>query len=73
MFAELYWNPGVCESIVHMKPLRYLHGVTEYGSDIKSFSTNALLLYPLKTIENRRFSHVFRGCRSGTLVESGLT
>ena len=29
------------------------------------------LLYPLKTSENLRFS-VFRGYRSGTLVENGL-
>ena len=37
------------------------------------FSTNVKLLYPLKTSENRRFSDVFRGYRSGTLVENGLT
>ena len=36
------------------------------------FSTNVLLLYPLKTSENFRFSDVFRGCRNGTLVENGL-
>ena len=35
-------------------------------------STNAPLLNPLKTSETRRFS-VFRGYRSGTLVENGLT
>ena len=33
---------------------------------------NVPLLYPLKTSENRRFSDVFRGYRSRTLVESGL-
>ena len=37
------------------------------------FSANAPLLYPLKTSENRRFSDVFRGYRSGTLVENGST
>ena len=36
------------------------------------FPTNVLLLYPLKTSKNRRFSVVFRGYRSGTLVENGL-
>ena len=36
------------------------------------FLTNASLLYPLKTSENLRFSDVFRGYRSGTLVENGL-
>ena len=38
---------------------------------INPFSTNAPLLYLLKT-ENREFSDVFGGHRSGTLVESGL-
>ena len=37
------------------------------------FSTNVPLLYPLKTSENLRFTDVFRGYRSGTLVESGLS
>ena len=73
MFAELYWNPGVCESIVHMNPFCYSHDVTEYRSDINPFPTNALLLYPLKTLENHRFSDIFRGYRSGILVEKGLT
>ena len=36
------------------------------------FSTNVPLLYPLKTSENLRFSDVFRGYRSGTLVENEL-
>ena len=40
---------------------------------INPFSTSAPLLHPLKTSENRRFSDVFRGYRSGTLVENGLT
>ena len=35
------------------------------------FSTSVPYLYPLKT-ENRRFSDIFRGHRSGTLVENGL-
>ena len=38
---------------------------------IKPFSTNILLLYPLKTSVNLRFA-IFRGYRSGTLVENGL-
>ena len=36
------------------------------------FSTNVPLLYPPQTSENLRFSDVFRGYRSGTLVENGL-
>ena len=36
------------------------------------FSTNVPLLYLLKTSENFQFSDVFRGYRSGTLVENGL-
>ena len=39
---------------------------------INPFSINVPLLYPLKTSENRGFSYVFRGYRSGTLVENGL-
>ena len=39
---------------------------------INPFSTHAPLLYPLKTSENRRFSDLFRGYRSGTWVENGL-
>ena len=33
---------------------------------------NVPLLYPLKTSENQKFSDVFRGHRSGALVENGL-
>ena len=32
---------------------------------LNPFSTNVPRLYPLKTSENRRFSDIFRGCRSG--------
>ena len=39
--------------------------------NINLFSTNVQLLLPLKT-ENLRFSDVFGGYRSGTLVENGL-
>ena len=39
---------------------------------VKTFSTNVPLLFPLKTSENLRFSDVFRGYKSGTLVEYGL-
>ena len=31
-----------------------------------------MLVFSLKTTEKHRFSDVFRGCRSGTLVEIGL-
>ena len=39
---------------------------------VNPFSTNAPLLYSLKTSENFQFSDVFRGYRSGTLIENGL-
>ena len=35
---------------------------------IKSFLTNVLILYPLKTPQNQRFSGVFRGYKIGTLA-----
>ena len=38
----------------------------------KRFSTNVPILDSLKTPENLRFSDVFKGYRSGTLVENGL-
>ena len=44
----------------------------EYGKVFNPFSTNVPLLYSLKTSENGRLSDVFRGYRSGTLVENGL-
>ena len=39
---------------------------------INPFSTIVPFLYSLRASENRRFSDVFSGCRSGTLVENGL-
>ena len=36
-------------------------------------STNDPLLFPLKSSENLRSSNVFKGYRSGTLVENGLS
>ena len=39
--------------------------------NLNPFSTNVPLLYSLKTSENLRFSDVFRGYRSGKLVENG--
>ena len=45
--------------------------ILNYSSN--PFSTNIPLLYPLKRSENLRFSDVFRGYRSGTFVENGLT
>ena len=41
-------------------------------SNIKLFSTNVQLLYPLKTSEKRKLSDIFRGYRSETLFEDGL-
>ena len=39
---------------------------------VNPFSTNVSLLHPLKTLENLEFSDVFKGYRSGTLIENGL-
>ena len=36
------------------------------------FSTNFPLLYPLKASENLQFSDVFKGYRSGALIENGF-
>ena len=47
-------------------------GIPISSSNINLFSTNVQLLYSLKTSENRRFFDVFRGYRSGTLVENEL-
>ena len=49
-----------------------------YNFEVNSYAFNSfhvygLFRYPLKTTENLRFSDVFRGYRSGTLVENGLT
>ena len=41
-------------------------------SFVNPFSTSVPLLYLLKTSENLRFSDVFRGYRSGTLVKNRL-
>ena len=40
---------------------------------LTTFTTNIALLYPLKISENCRLPDVFRGYRSGALVENGLT
>ena len=48
-------------------------GTKTYGSlKVNPVSINGPLLYPLKSSENIRFS-VFRGYRSETLVENGLS
>ena len=39
---------------------------------LNPFSTSVPLLYPPKTSENLRFSNVFRGHRSGSLVGNRL-
>ena len=45
----------------------------DWNIGLNPFSTNAPLLNPLNTPENRRFSDVFRGYRNGTLVDNGLS
>ena len=54
------------------KILGRLVSYTKIVNRLNLFSTNVPLLYPLKTSENRMFSDIFRGYRSGTLVENGL-
>ena len=44
----------------------------KHDSSINPYSTNVPLPYPLKVSENFRFSDVFKGYRSGKLVENGL-
>ena len=44
-----------------------------YLTVFKPFSTNVPLLYSRKKSEKRKFSDVFRGYRSGTVVENGLS
>ena len=54
-------------------PLRGLNkdGLRSFVTGYNPFSTNVQFLYPLKIPENRWFS-IFRGYRSGTLVENGF-
>ena len=56
--------PGLCKGILPRKFFK----IISYP-----FSTIVPLLYLLKTSENRRFFDVFKGYRSGTLFENGLT
>ena len=51
--------------------LHQTENITQY-QNFNPFSSNAPLLYPLKTSENLRFSDIFRGYRIGTLLENGL-
>ena len=46
--------------------------LSEQGKLGDPFSSIVPVLYPLKTQENLRFSDVFRGYTSVTLVENGL-
>ena len=41
-------------------------------SVINPFLANAPILYPLKALENQRFSGVFREYKMGTLARNGL-
>ena len=49
------------------------HQQQQHIKALNQFSTNTYLLYPLKTSKSRRFSYVFRGDRSETLVQNGLS
>ena len=53
-------------------PLRHLGSPLKLPPNfLNPFSTSDSLLYPLKT-ENGKFSNIFRGYISRTLVENGL-
>ena len=60
----------LCISILVGNPDRNLSRI--YLQVINPFLINIPLLYPLKTSKKQRFSDVFRGYRSGTLVENGV-
>ena len=57
--------------VVSNKPF-FIATSIQFKNNIKPFSTNVPLLYPLETSQNLRFSDVFRGYRSETLVKNGL-
>ena len=59
------------DNLVNVIVLNYLINIRKKLYPFNPFSTNAPLLYPLKTSENRRFSDVFGGYRKETLVENG--
>ena len=46
--------------------------IQSLGSILTHFRLMFHFFNPLKTSESQRFSDVFRGYRSGTLVENGL-
>ena len=69
----------------HLSPLlflkNYLNSVQNLHTEkinlvinfqLKPFLANVLILYPLKTPENRWFFGVFRGYKMGTLARNGL-
>ena len=49
----------------------FLCSTSNYESSKLIYFHNVPFLYPLKTSANRRFSDIFRGYRSRTLVENG--
>ena len=60
--------------IQHFLLVRKLLGIEQIEVQIQfdPFSTNAPLLYLLKTSENWRFPDVFKGYKNETLVKNGL-
>ena len=67
---------GIVAIQITKLPFKFAAKFTEITSEtfklVNPFSTNVPFLYPLKISENLRFSDVFRGYRSVTLVENGL-
>ena len=51
---------------------KYLQSYQNKENQVIHFQAMFLFYTPLKTLENLRFSDVFRGYTSGTLVENGL-
>ena len=80
-FPILYWRRvPLCywlqnsASTIHSSHFSFRKfSVFRSRSLLNPFSIIFPLLYPLKTSKNRRFSDVFRGYRSGTLIENGLS
>ena len=75
--TKLYAWKDICNQTVFVANIFFTiqFNPKKYPSTLQTFnpfSTNVPLLYPLKTSKNRRFSDVFRGYRSGTLVENDL-
>ena len=60
-----YSTNGTCKTVTTSRALQMLIAC-------KRDEANVPILYPLNTLENRKFSVVFRGCKMGTFIRNGL-